>query len=214
MKPGKARSFWFANMPLTHCPRRGAIWAFRLTKPAPISLGTLAHWVWRVGLRSGCGVRVALEEILKGRRLLGVFLELAEREYMVRASGYLQSLDDFRQVPLVTTDAGVSVRLGDVARIQMGPEMRRGIGELDGEGEATGGVIVMRSGKNALETINLVKAKLESLKRSLPPGVEIVPVYDRSDLIHRAIATRKTASFIIFRPHGVHQMTKTARGGP
>ena len=79
---------------------------------------------------------------------------------MVRASGYLQSLDDFRKVPLVTTDAGVSVRLGDVARIQVGPEMRRGIGELDGEGEATGGVIVMRSGKNALETIAAVKAKL------------------------------------------------------
>ncbi len=117
----------------------------------------------------------------------GSVLELGEAEYMVRASGYLQSLDDFRQVPLMTTDAGVSVRLGDVARIQMGPEMRRGIGELDGEGEATGGVIVMRSGKNALETIAAVKAKLKTLQASLPKGVEIVPVYDRSTLIERAV---------------------------
>ena len=80
--------------------------------------------------------------------------------HMVRASGYLRSLDDFRKIPLVTTDAGVSVRLGDVARVQVGPEMRRGIAELDGEGEVVGGVVVMRSGKNALETIAAVKAKL------------------------------------------------------
>jgi Cu(I)/Ag(I) efflux system membrane protein CusA/SilA len=117
----------------------------------------------------------------------GSVLELGEAEYVVRASGYLASLDDFRKVPLVSTDAGVSVRLGDVARIQVGPEMRRGIGELDGEGEATGGVIVMRSGKNALETIAAVKAKLASLQGSLPQGVEIVPVYDRSGLIERAV---------------------------
>lgn len=117
----------------------------------------------------------------------GSVLELGEAEYMVRASGYLQSLDDFRKVPLMTTDAGVSVRLGDVARIQVGPEMRRGIGELDGEGEAAGGVIVMRSGKNALETIAAVKEKLKTLQASLPRGVEIVPTYDRSSLIERAV---------------------------
>ena len=117
----------------------------------------------------------------------GSVLELGEAEYMVRASGYFQGLDDFRQVPLMTNAAGVSVRLGDVARIQIGPEMRRGIGELDGEGEATGGVIVMRSGKNALETIREVKAKLKTLQASLPKGVEIVPVYDRSNLIERAV---------------------------
>ena len=117
----------------------------------------------------------------------GSVLELGEAEYMVRASGYLQSLDDFRAVPLMTTPGGVSVRLGDVARIQLGPEMRRGIGELDGEGEATGGVVIMRSGKNALETIAAVKAKLASLQSSLPQGVEIVPVYDRSGLIERAV---------------------------
>jgi Cu(I)/Ag(I) efflux system membrane protein CusA/SilA len=117
----------------------------------------------------------------------GSVLELGEAEYMVRASGYLQSLDDFRKIPLTTTDAGVSVRLGDVARIQVGPEMRRGIAELNGEGEVAGGVIVMRSGKNALATIDAVKAKLEKLKPGLPPGVEIVPVYDRSSLIKRAV---------------------------
>lgn len=117
----------------------------------------------------------------------GSVLELGEAEYMVRASGYLQSLDDFRKVPLKSTEAGVSVRLGDVARIQVGPEMRRGIGELDGEGEAAGGVIVMRSGKNALETIAAVKAKLRSLQAGLPKGVEIVPVYDRSGLIERSV---------------------------
>ena len=117
----------------------------------------------------------------------GSVLELGEAEYMVRASGYLQSLEDFRSVPLTTTPGGVSVRLGDVARVQIGPEMRRGIGELDGEGEATGGVIVMRSGKNALETIAAVKEKIASLKSSLPKGVEIVPTYDRSSLINRAV---------------------------
>ena len=118
----------------------------------------------------------------------GSVLELGEAEYVVRATGLLASLDDFRKIPLNTNDAGVSVRLGDVARIQVGPEMRRGIGELDGEGEATGGVIVMRSGKNALETIAAVKEKIKSLQASLPPGVEIVPTYDRANLIERAVA--------------------------
>jgi Cu(I)/Ag(I) efflux system membrane protein CusA/SilA len=118
----------------------------------------------------------------------GSVLELGEAEYMVRASGYLQSLDDFRKIPLMTTDAGVSVRLGDVGRIQVGPEMRRGIAELNGEGEVAGGIIVMRSDKNALETIEAVKAKIETLKPGLPQGVEIVPVYDRSSLIKRAVA--------------------------
>ncbi len=129
-----------------------------------------------------------IEAIQKGNQEAGgSVLELGEAEYMVRASGYLQSLDAFRKIPLITTKAGVSVRLGDVARIQLGPEMRRGIGELNGEGEATGAVIVMRSGKNALETIAAVKAKLKTLQASLPKGVEIVPVYDRSGLIERAV---------------------------
>ncbi|MCB1927358.1 MAG: efflux RND transporter permease subunit [Rhodocyclaceae bacterium] len=129
-----------------------------------------------------------VEAIRRGNQEAGgSVLELGEAEYMVRATGYLQTLDDFRAIPLMTTDAGVSVRLGDVARIQLGPEMRRGIGELDGEGEAVGGVIVMRSGENALTTIQAVKDKLAILQKSLPAGVEIVPVYDRSGLIERAI---------------------------
>ena len=121
----------------------------------------------------------------------GSVLELGEAEYMVRVAGYLQSLDDFRRIPLLTTDAGVTVRLGDVARVQVGPETRRGIAELDGEGEVAGGIIVMRAGKNALETIDAVKAKLAALRPSLPPGVEIVPTYDRSHLIDRAIGNLK-----------------------
>jgi Cu(I)/Ag(I) efflux system membrane protein CusA/SilA len=121
----------------------------------------------------------------------GSVLELAEAEYMVRASGYLETLDDFRHIPLATTDAGVPVRVQDVATVQIGPEMRRGITDLDGEGEVACGVIIMRSGKNALGTINAVKAKLAQLKASLPSGVEIVPTYDRSQLIKRAIENLK-----------------------
>lgn len=116
----------------------------------------------------------------------GSVVELGEAEYMVRASGYLQSLDDFRKIPLTATSTGVSVRLGDVARIQIGPEMRRGVADLNGEGEVAGGVIIMRSGKNALQTITAVKVKLDKLRSSLPDGVDIVPTYDRSNLIKRA----------------------------
>jgi len=117
----------------------------------------------------------------------GSVVELGEAEYMVRASGYLKTLDDFRTIPLAVGAKGVPVLLQDVARLQVGPEMRRGIAELNGEGEVAGGVIVMRSGKNALETIAGVKAKLAELKKSLPPGVEIVETYDRSGLIERAV---------------------------
>ncbi len=136
--------------------------------------------------------RIPHKKVIEAIRLAnqevgGSVLEMGEAEFMVRASGYLQTLDDFRAIPLMTTEAGVSVLLGDVGHIQIGPEMRRGIGELDGEGEAVGGVIVMRSGENALTTIEAVKAKLDTLKPSLPPGVEIVPTYDRSRLIESAI---------------------------
>ena len=117
----------------------------------------------------------------------GSVLELGEAEYVVRASGYLRSVDDFRAIPLRLGAAGVAVTLADVAHIQTGPEMRRGIGELDGEGEAVGGVVLLRSGTDALGTIAAVKAKLESLRAGLPAGVEIVTTYDRSDLIGRAI---------------------------
>ena len=117
----------------------------------------------------------------------GAVLELAEREYMVRASGYLESLEDFRNVPLRTSQTGIPILLGQVASIQLGPEMRRGIAELDGEGEVVGGVVIMRSDKNAREVISAVKEKLDSLRASLPAGVELVTTYDRSQLIDRAI---------------------------
>ncbi len=116
----------------------------------------------------------------------GSVLELAGAEYMVRAGGYLKTLDDFRAIPLVAR-GNVPVRLGDIATVQVGPEMRRGIAELDGEGEVAGGVVVLRSGKNAQQTIAAVKAKLAELQSSLPQGVEIVTTYDRSALIERAI---------------------------
>ena len=117
----------------------------------------------------------------------GSVLELGEAEYMVRASGYLKSLDDFAAIPLMTSESGTPVMLKDVARIQVGPEMRRGIAELDGQGEVAGAVVIMRHGKNALQTIEAVKAKMQTLKASLPRGVEIVETYDRSGLIERAV---------------------------
>jgi copper/silver efflux system protein len=118
----------------------------------------------------------------------GSVLELGEAEYMVRTNGYLKTIEDFRAIPLMTAKGGIAVTLKDVARVQIGPEMRRGISELDGEGEVAGGVIVMRAGKNALETIAAVKLKLAELKKSLPKGVEVVETYDRSGLIERAVA--------------------------
>ncbi len=130
----------------------------------------------------------------------GSILELGEAEYMVRASGYLKTLEGFGAIPLMTTDAGTPVMLKDVAHIQVGPEMRRGISELDGQGEVTGGVVIMRHGKNALETIAAVKVKLEKLKSSLPPGVEVVETYDRSGLIERSVrhlAEKLVEEFIV-----------------
>jgi Cu(I)/Ag(I) efflux system membrane protein CusA/SilA len=117
----------------------------------------------------------------------GAVVEMAESEYMVRSHGYLRSLEDFRNILLSANEAGTPVMLRDVATVRLGPEMRRGIAELNGEGEVAGGVVVMRSGKNALETIKAVKAKLAILQGSLPKGVEVVPTYDRSKLITAAV---------------------------
>jgi copper/silver efflux system protein len=137
-----------------------------------ITLGALSEAVRRANSETG-----------------GATLELGEAEYMLRATGYLKSVEDIERIPVKL--GAIPVLLRDVARVQLGPQMRRGIAELDGEGETVGGVIVMRSGRNALETIRAVKAKLESLETSLPPGVEVVPVYDRSGLIERAVDTLK-----------------------
>lgn len=117
----------------------------------------------------------------------GAVVELAEAEYIVRASGYLKTLDDFRSIP-VKVAGGVPITLNDVATVQVGPEMRRGIAELNGQGEVAGGVVILRSGANARSVIAAVKGRLDTLGHSLPPGVEIVTAYDRSSLIDRAIA--------------------------
>ena len=114
-------------------------------------------------------------------------IEMAEAEYMVTATGYIQSIDDIEKIPLGLNDQGTPLRIGDVAYVNLGPQMRRGVAELNGEGEVVGGIIVMRAGENAQQTINGVKEKLASLKASIPEGVEIVPVYDRSKLIERAV---------------------------
>ncbi|HPF23042.1 MAG TPA: CusA/CzcA family heavy metal efflux RND transporter [Hyphomonas sp.] len=131
-------------------------------------------------------------EIVRGNQETGGrVIEMAEAEYMVRASGYIKGIKDLESIPLSVTDKGTPILLRDVAQIRLGPELRRGIGELNGEGEAVGGVIIMRYGENAMRTIDLVKEKLETLKESLPEGVEIVTTYDRSSLIERAVDTLK-----------------------
>ncbi|MFA5530025.1 MAG: efflux RND transporter permease subunit [Thiohalomonadaceae bacterium] len=118
----------------------------------------------------------------------GSIIEMAEAEYMVRARGYLQSVEALQRVPLMVSTDGTPVLLGDIADVRLGPQLRRGIAELDGEGEVVGGIVVMRWGENALSTIAAVKARLAELKRGLPEGVEVVETYDRSALIERAVA--------------------------
>jgi copper/silver efflux system protein len=122
----------------------------------------------------------------------GQSLELAEHEYVIRGRGYVESLDDLRQVALRAGANGAPLRLDQVAELSFGPEMRRGVADLDGEGEAVGGIVVMRSGQNALAVIRAVKRRLDELRPGLPEGVEIVPVYDRSELIEGSIATLRS----------------------
>lgn len=117
----------------------------------------------------------------------GSVIEMSEAEYMVRATGYVSQLDDLKDIPLGVNKQGTPILLKDVAQIRLGPELRRGVAELDGEGEVVGAVVVMRFGENALTTINRTKEKLEELSRSLPEGVEIIETYDRSALINRAV---------------------------
>jgi Cu(I)/Ag(I) efflux system membrane protein CusA/SilA len=132
-------------------------------------------------------VQTALQ---RGNQEIGAsVIELAEAEYMVRATGYIQNRQDIENIPLgaSTTDKGTTLLIKDIAEVVVGPQMRRGVTELNGEGEAVGGIVVMRFGENAQQTIDAVKVKLEELKKGLPDGVEIVPVYDRSALIERAV---------------------------
>jgi Cu(I)/Ag(I) efflux system membrane protein CusA/SilA len=119
----------------------------------------------------------------------GSVVEMAEAEYMVRATGYLQSIQDIERIPVGLGEAGTPILVRDIARVQIGPQLRTGIAELDGQGEVVGGVIVMRHSANAMETIAAVKERLEILKQGLPEGVEIVPTYDRSGLIQRSVET-------------------------
>jgi copper/silver efflux system protein len=121
----------------------------------------------------------------------GRVIEMAEAEYMVRASGYIQGEDDLRAIPVGLSDNGTPVLLADIAEIQIGPELRRGVGELNGEGEAVGGVVIMRYGENAMATIERVEERLHELQDSLPDGVEIVVTYNRAGLIERAIDSLK-----------------------
>ncbi|ATG78835.1 efflux RND transporter permease subunit [Pseudoalteromonas sp. 1_2015MBL_MicDiv] len=126
--------------------------------------------------------------IQQGNQEMGAsVVEMAEAEYMVTSTGYIKSVADLEAIPLGVNANGTALQLRDVADIRVGPQMRRGIAELNGEGEVTGGIVIMRYGENAQKTIGLVKAKLESLKKGLPEGVEIVPVYDRSNLINNAV---------------------------
>jgi len=127
----------------------------------------------------------------------GSVIEMGEAEYMVRASGYLQSLEDLSDIPLGVDPNGTPLVLSDIAELRLGPQMRRGImrrgiADLDGEGEVVGGVIIMRWGENASKTIDAVKERLDELGRSLPDGVEIVTTYDRSALIDRAVDNLRT----------------------
>ncbi|MEC4672580.1 MAG: efflux RND transporter permease subunit, partial [Nitrospirota bacterium] len=142
------------------------------------------------------GYGIGLSQVIRAVRrsnneVGGRVIEASEREYMVRGRGYIHSLDDIRSIPLATNQHGTPITIQDVAKVTIGPDMRRGIAELDGKGEAVGGIIVMRYGENALQVIDGVKKKLEEIKPSIPEGIRIVPVYDRSDLILRAIDTLK-----------------------
>ena len=136
--------------------------------------------------------RVAVSDVIDAIRQAnneagGSVIERAGAEYMVRVPGYLKTLQDFRDIPLSAQAGGIPITVGDVARVQLAPEFRRGIAELNGEGEVAGGIIVVRQGADTQTVIEDVKAKLTELKRSLPPGVEVVTVYDRSSLIERAV---------------------------
>jgi len=131
--------------------------------------------------------KVSMAIKMANQEVGGSVIEMAEAEYMIRATGYITNIDDLKRIPLGVNKRGTPILLKDVADIRLGPQMRRGIAELDGEGEVVGGIVVMRFGENALKTIERVKLKLEELKNGLPEGVEIVEVYDRSTLINNAV---------------------------
>jgi len=118
----------------------------------------------------------------------GRLLEFGGTEYMVRGRGYARSLEDFENIPLSVTDTGSQIRIKDVGQVVMGPDLRRGLAEMDGNGEVVSGIVIMRSGENTLDVINRVKAKIKEIEPGFPEGVKLVPVYDRSELIHNTIS--------------------------
>ncbi len=137
-------------------------------------------------------LKTIIEAIKKSNNDVGArVLELSGSEYMVRGRGYIKSLEDIRDIPVGTDGQGTPVFVRNIAQVALGPEMRRGLAELDGKGETVGGIVIMRYGENALDVINRVKLKMEEIKNSLPPGVQIVVTYDRSELILSAISTLK-----------------------
>jgi Cu(I)/Ag(I) efflux system membrane protein CusA/SilA len=136
-------------------------------------------------------IRMAIK--MSNKDVGGRLIEMAETEYMVRSRGYIQSIDDLNSIPVGVDADGTPIRLQDVANVHIGPELRRGLVDLNGEGEVVGGVVIMRFGENALATIKAVRAKLDELKKGLPEGVEIITVYDRGDLIERAVESLNTS---------------------
>ena len=154
--------------------------------------GTVKQYQVEIDPNKLAAFRITMDRVKKAirdsnRDVGGRVVERAETEYMVRGLGYIKNLDDIRKIPVGLDPGGVPVLLGQVARVHLGPELRRGLADLNGRGDVAGGVVVMRFGENALKTIEAVKAKLEELKQGLPDGVEIVEVYDRSGLIERSI---------------------------
>ena len=140
----------------------------------------------------GIGLSKVIQAVRRSNNEVGGrVIEASEREYMVRGRGYIRSLDDLRSIPVGTDGQGTPITVQDIAHVTIGPDLRRGVAELDGTGEVVGGIVIMRYGENALDVIDRVKQKLKEIEPSIPKGIRVVPVYDRSDLILRAIATLK-----------------------
>jgi Cu(I)/Ag(I) efflux system membrane protein CusA/SilA len=138
----------------------------------------------------GIPVSRVVEAVRSGNKESGGrLLEFGGTEYMVRGRGYARSIEDFENIPLSVTDNGSQVRIKDVGQVAMGPDLRRGVADLDGTGDVVSGIVVMRDGANALDVINRVKAKIKEIEPGFPAGVKLIPIYDRSELIHKTIGT-------------------------
>src|SRR3989449_10106707 len=172
--------YWLASVP--GVAEVASIGGFVKQYPVTVDPNKLAAF--------GLGVKQVIDAIkMSNNDVEGRLLEFAGREYMVRGRGYLKSIADIESVSLGADPRGTSIRVRDVAQVRLGPDIRRGVAELDGKGEVVGGIIVMRFGENALRVIDQVKAKLREVQSSMPAGVKIVPTYDRSWLIGESINT-------------------------